>query len=242
MVISHKHRYLFVELPRTGSTAISNELCTNYDGGKILSKHATYEDWRRIASPNERGYFSFSCIRNPLDDAVSLYFKYKSDHRHRFSQDKLRRGAFRTISMKRYNYVKTTDADFPSYFMRVYRIPYSNWSSLSHKKLDYVIRFEDLQTGFSRVLNLLGLEQIRPLPINNVTQGKKKHFVSYYSPEIIPRAKWVFGPFVREWSYEFPAHWGNEPVPLPSLVLYRVCNVFRSIYWRHLRLRVPPFA
>ncbi len=44
MVISHKHEYLWVELPRTSSTTISKKLCTHYAGGKILSKHATYED------------------------------------------------------------------------------------------------------------------------------------------------------------------------------------------------------
>ncbi len=142
MVISHKHEYLWVELPRTSSTTISKALCTHYAGGKILSKHATYED---------------------------------------------------------------------------------------------------LQASFSEVLKLIGLEQKQPLPIRNLTRGKEKHFASYYTPEIIPRAKWVFGPFIREWGYEFPAEWGNEPVPLSSRVLYHCCNVFRSIYWRHLRLRVPPF-
>jgi hypothetical protein len=241
MVISHKHEYLFVELPRTGSTTISKELCTHYAGGKILSKHATYKDFNKIASKEEKAYFLFSCIRNPLDDAVSLYFKYKTDHRKRFSQQKLSSRAFRYVSLKRFKFVQHAGADFSSYFIRYYRIPYNNWSSLSHKKFDYVIPFEDLQAGFSEVLNLIGLEQKQPLPIRNLTRGKEKHFASYYTPEIIPRAKWVFGPFIREWGYEFPAEWGNEPVPFSSRVLYHCCNVFRSIYWRHLRLRVPPF-
>ena len=96
MVLSHKQEYLFVELPRTGSTTISKELCTHYAGEKILSKHATYED---------------------------------------------------------------------------------------------------LQAGFSEVLKLIGLEQERPLTVRNLTRGKEKHFTSYHTPEIIPRAKWVFGPF-----------------------------------------------
>ena len=40
MVISHKHRYVFVEIPHTGSHAISKELCEFYDGQIIHRKHA----------------------------------------------------------------------------------------------------------------------------------------------------------------------------------------------------------
>ena len=36
MIISHEHKYVFVEFPRTGTTAISKELCLNYFGKRIL--------------------------------------------------------------------------------------------------------------------------------------------------------------------------------------------------------------
>jgi hypothetical protein len=32
MIISHQHRYVFVEMPRTGSRAVANELEAYYDG------------------------------------------------------------------------------------------------------------------------------------------------------------------------------------------------------------------
>ncbi len=73
MIISHQHRYLFVELPRTGSTAISRELRQNYDGESILVKHATYQISKDGDSGGERVLCLFR-YRNPLDDAVSLYF------------------------------------------------------------------------------------------------------------------------------------------------------------------------
>jgi hypothetical protein len=65
MIISHRHRYVFVEVPRTGSTAVSAELRENYDGHEILRKHASYRDFLRVASEEERGYFTFSAVRNP---------------------------------------------------------------------------------------------------------------------------------------------------------------------------------
>ena len=81
MIISHIHRYLFVELPRTGSSAVSKELILNYDAENILRKHATYRDFLKQASKQEKEYFVFSSIRNPMDKILSLYFKYKTDHR-----------------------------------------------------------------------------------------------------------------------------------------------------------------
>jgi len=58
-----------VELPHTGSKAISAELREFYDGSQILRKHARYSEFLRTASLAEREYFAFSCIRNPLDVA-----------------------------------------------------------------------------------------------------------------------------------------------------------------------------
>src|SRR5262245_27774439 len=80
MVISHKHRYLFVEIPNTGSTAISAELRRHYDGEPVLHKHATYGEFLRLASRDQRTYFVFGTVRNPLDLAVTEYFKLKTNH------------------------------------------------------------------------------------------------------------------------------------------------------------------
>lgn len=73
VIISDRHRYLFVELPRTGSTAVHRELKARYDGTPILTKHATYRDFLKVATENQKRYFVFSSVRNPLDDAVPLH-------------------------------------------------------------------------------------------------------------------------------------------------------------------------
>ena len=91
MIISHEHRFVFVELPRTGSTAVGKELIESYGGVRILRKHSSYGDFVRQATPDERTYFKFSSIRNPMDDAVSGYFKLATDHHGRYSDEMRRR-------------------------------------------------------------------------------------------------------------------------------------------------------
>jgi hypothetical protein len=238
MIVSHRYGYLFVELPHTACTAISKELCDLYDGEPIFRKHAYYHTFLRVATAEERSYFVFSSIRNPADEAVSIYFKYRTDHMSFYTNKKhLRRygGHVTEADLKRFRFISETNAEFPAYFKRFYQLPYDNWSSLAHHKFDYVIRFERVQEGFSRILELLGVEQKRAIPAANVTAKPERDFWAYYSLEIREHAKWIFGPFMKKWGYEFPTEWGNDPVPLSSQVLFDTLAVYRSLRWRYLK-------
>ena len=235
MVISDKHKYLFVELPHTGSTAISKELCENYDGVTILSKHARYNQFLKIATPERRRYFVFSCMRNPLDEAVSVYFRYKTNHKGRYTNPakwKRNGGSVSDYSLKAFNFVHRNSADFPAFLKRFYRKPYDDWSNLAHKKFDFIIRFENLQGDFSKVLDLLGIKLVRPLTVVNKTAEKGVNFWFYYPPEIFDYARKIFGPFMKEWNYDFPSEWGEKPIPLLSQVEFRLLRILRRVCWR----------
>ncbi len=234
MIISHKYKYVFVELPHTGTTAISAELRELYDGSKILRKHARYSEFLRTASAAEREYFAFSCIRNPLDVAVSLYFRYKTDHRGRYSEP---RGNVTRSDVELYRFIQRTGADFSTFFRHEYRrpIPYDNFSREAHRLLNFVMRFEHLQDDFAEVLGLIGIEPRRSLPVVNSTSGRRDDFASYYSPEIIPRARWIFGPFMERWGYDLPPGWGSLPAPLTARVAFRVVGAIRRTVGNQLR-------
>lgn len=236
MIISHKHKYVFVELPRTGSTAISKELREHYDGEAILRKHATYREFLSTASTAEKQYFVFSAVRNPLDKILSLYFKYKTDQRGYDNPD-IYQGSNQLIAWlmkKQFRFVQASNASFEDFFRKFYVLPYDDWSSLDHAHLDYVMHFELLSEDFSEVLTMIGLEQVRPLPITNKTAERRDDFWSYYTPEIQSRAQWVFGPYFKRWGYEFPQSWVRSNTVGPGLA-FHLTNVFRHVYWRFLR-------
>ncbi|MDY6876423.1 MAG: sulfotransferase family 2 domain-containing protein [Chloroflexota bacterium] len=238
MIVSHKHKYLFVELPHTGSTAISKELRENYDGVPILRKHAYYHEFLRVAKSEEKTYFVFAGMRNPLDEAISVYFKYKNNHKQNYTNpERLRKngGHVTDDDLRKFNFIKNNNADFPTFFARFYRLPYNNLSILSHKRFDFIIRFENLQDDFAQALTLIGITQKRPLPMINRTAGKKKEFSAYYTPEIYEQARRVFGPFMRRWDYAFPPEWGDRPVPRSSQMQYYIIGTMRKLYWKHLK-------
>jgi hypothetical protein len=237
MIISHKYKYLFVELPHTASTAVSQELRDNYDGHQILWKHSPYHQFLRIANTEEKSYFVFSCIRNPLDVVITEYFRIKTNHEGAYTDPKRWRrngGWVPDYQLRQFNFIQDNNADFATFFKRFHKVPYDNWSCLAHKQFDFVIRFENLQSDFAKVLKLLGIEQKRALPLKNKT-GNKQHFLSYYTPEIQGQAKRVFGPFMEKWDYDFPSEWGDNSVSWLGQVEFHLRSVPRKLYWRYLK-------
>ena len=241
MIISHQHRYVFVELPRTGSTAIRLELRELYDGRPILHKHATYDEFLRQASPAEREYFSFAAIRNPLDDAVSRYFKLRTDHKNRYSHTGLKKSprlVNRLIDDRMFQYIERHDPEFPEFLRRFYVFPYDTWASLSHRRLDFVMRFENLAADFEEALRRIGLEPKRPLPVVNATGARRRSFETYYTPDLRPRVRRVFGPYMEQWGYSFPPEWGLERPSTLHRAEYLAFSSLAKVYWRYVRPRV----
>ena len=238
MIISHEHRYVYVEVPRTGSSAIRKELREMYGGEPILRKHATYRDFLRTATEDEKTYFVFSGIRNPLDVAVTRYTHLKGNVKDHFTDPwhvTVRNSLASKIERRIYAWIQRTDATFEQFLKRWYVVPYDTWTSLDHDRIDMVLRFEHLPEDFEAALRRIGLEPLRPLPVVNKTPGRERDFVNYYTPEAIKRASWVFGPYMDEWGYAFPEEWGKVHAPAWSRVLMRIARFYRGIYWKYFR-------
>ena len=238
MIISHEHRYVYVEVPRTGSTAVAAELEAKYGGQQMLRKHATYRDFLAQATADEQGYFVFSGIRNPLDVAVTRYAHVKENGAGHFTtpgEVAKRNSIASRLERRVYSWTQRHDATFEQFLARWYLLPYDTWTSLDHHRMDSIIRFEALAADFDATIRKIGLEPVRPLPVLNATPGRDRDFLSYYTPRAIRRATWVFGPYMEEWGYAFPEAWGPVHVPAWSRWLMRVVRVFRGVYWRYLR-------
>ena len=236
MIISHQHRYLFIEIPLTASWSIRHELVKHYDGEPILHKHASYLDFRRLAKLEELKYFAFATVRNPLDKAVSRYCKYLTDHKGAYSDPKMIADLrAEQLDVRKYKFVQSTKADFATYFRRYHNHLFSDMIEVSAKRLDFVIRFESLQEDFSQLLTRLGLEQVGPIPMMNQTQNKRRDFASYYIPEITKPAKRVFGPAMEKWGYAFPAEWEASSVNRVDQLLFRLRGLAQRAYLLHIR-------
>ncbi|MFO7826165.1 MAG: sulfotransferase family 2 domain-containing protein [Cyclobacterium sp.] len=246
MIISHTHKFVFVCLPRTGTTAIRKELCEKYGGEPILYKHASYDVFLRQASAEEKNYKVIASSRNPLDRTVSLYFKYKSDHdsiqskqikevgNKNFIQKGLIALANRLLA-KRASAVTGKDLSFQEFFRKFYQQPYSDWHAIYWDRYDYVIRFERLSEDFLAALNTLGIVPVRELPVVNKTKKEGKSFEEYYTPSIIPQAQRVFYHALKQYGYGFPDFWPPYRPGLGDKLRYHTTFQFRKLYWKYIR-------
>ncbi|MFT6665725.1 MAG: hypothetical protein ACJA05_002596 [Porticoccus sp.] len=237
MIISHKYKYLFVEVPHTGSTSISEELIANYHGHPILKKHSQYIEFLRQASEDEKKYYIFSGVRNPLDEAVSVFLKIKNNHKGNYtSPDKLKvNGGFITDKkLKIRKYVEENNSDFGQYLIMFFKKPFDNMNAAYFHKMDYIIRFEQIAEEFSYVIEKnIGIDLKRALPIVNKTQGKESFLDYYDSEEVIEHALDVFGPFILKWGYKIPDTWDGFSVSALSILKFRVFEILRKIYYNN---------
>ena len=239
MIISDKYKYVFIEYPQTGCSAVAQELVTHYEGRRILFKHAQYREFLKKAASEEKEYFSFSTIRHPMDIVVSKFFKYKTNHKN-YVDKKLKYGKLRKVvspglEKRRRNFVVDKNADFEEFFLKFYTLPYSSWSIVNHNSMDFVMRFENLSGDFGTALQKIGITPVRELPRFNKTSEKKKHFSEYYeSDKAKQRAIKVFTTYMNEWGYSFPDSW-NVDMTKQNKALYEFINFFRKSYWNYLR-------
>lgn len=226
LVISEEHKYVFVGIPFSGSTAISNELCLNYGGEPILTKHANLH-MLEDAGADLSQYTVAAVIRNPVDQLHTYFSKLKKPIDGRFSDPKfdLRNGGhLRRKDHRLHHAVKARDMSYTEFLNRYHRIPYDNFFSMNAAKLDYVIQFSDLNNSFKTFLERCGITPIRDLPLVNETKKKPSLPVT---ENIIP---FCFRPFLYEYQDLL-----EIKVSKPNRIYYSsyiLLKPFRYLHWR----------
>jgi len=240
MKISHQHKYVFVELPMTASSAVGLELIENYGAENFKEKHALYREFYKNASTEEKQYFVFSTIRNPIDVVVSKYMKYVNNHHnYHIKNKKFMNGRIDKIispirERKRFNWVQKNNASFGEFLLKFFHRPYTNWSVVEHHNFDFIMRFENIREDFKTALEKIGIEPVRELPVRNKTEKKAAAATYFDTPKVIEHAKYIFGPFMQKWGYQFPENWGEFYVPDKAQKDFESINKLKSIYWKHL--------
>lgn len=232
MIISHKHKYLFVELQRTASLAIRRELMQQYSGAEILRRHSIYPTFLKTATNEEKNYFVFSGIRNPLDRTISFYEKLRNDPRNYISniRQKENKSLADRYFLDQHIFIKKNNATFSQYLRKFYFFPYDDRSCISHKTFDYVYRFENIQQDFAEILRRLNINQIRALPVFNKTKGKVSDLASYFDDKDKRLITRVFGPFMVKWKYRLP--FDDVRITFVDQFYFKICGLVRCAYYR----------
>lgn len=240
MIISREHRFVFVEAPFTGSTAIAKELTEQYGCEKILGKHSHLREFLNQANPEERRYAAAIGVRHPLDQLLSHYMKQKNNHLNNYTNPERfveNGGWVNRANREQFQFIQDTGGDFAAYLKRFYlrggvRVSQYAWG---RSRYDHLIRFESLDESFRDFLTKVGVEPRRALPRTNPTKGRDREFFSAYPVELHAELRAAFGPLVAEWGYELPANWAGT-IPLSSRLVYGLKNLAGRVATQGFRL------
>ena len=93
----------------------------------------------------------FSTVRNPLDVAVTRYVHLRENPRGHFTAPEeiaVRNSIASRLERRVFRWLHRHDATFEEFLLRWYVVPYDTWTSLDHKRMDHVMRYESLADDF----------------------------------------------------------------------------------------------
>ena len=215
-------RYLFIMAPRTACTATGVLLCNEVEGnwmpkrdrldsdGNVVveRKHSTLDDLvTHGILPADRvdKLFKFTTVRNPFDSLVSLYVKMRTaylpllDDAESFVNRKPGFAEDMRFVME-HTFSEWVQHQYSSPPLR--RGPRHLYRKFLNG-MDYVMRFENLQSDFDQALQQIGVERRIEIPLLNPTEDRDPDYRAYYDTKARKVVERAFRDDLTVFGYEF---------------------------------------
>lgn len=226
MILSHKHKFVFIANGKTGTTSIESALSSCNEGGAYennvkglyAKKHVPPAVVRAQLGPDLwEEYFTFCFVRNPWDWVVSQYFwNFEStpitwsDMLHN-PIHALRRYKSRSETPSPETLKTFSPSDIRELYehLRRYRAVYQADTLFQYhyaygpdgtKLVDYVGRFENMEDDFYQLVGNIGLDNVK-IPHKNATSHRD--YRAYYTDETAQLVRSLWKVDVDTFGYTF---------------------------------------
>jgi len=210
MRISHKHKFIFYAINKTGSSSIRQYFYKLYAGPENNPKittsvddssawnfhHGTYPPVKKhfeITKYNYDDYIKFAFTRNPWDREISMYH-YKLKRRDQYDC------AFAKIELGDVNsFEEWIKSD--QYMKKMNNVPQYTWVDFNDPKF-FVFSYENLQKDFNAMCQLIGL---KPEKLSCIERGNYNHipYTEYYDDEMIQIVSKKCAKDIEIFNYKF---------------------------------------
>jgi hypothetical protein len=190
MRISHKHKFVFIAMEKTGSVSIRNILDEysdiRYGNFNNKNPHTTARDVKKELFVNDtkkfNSYFKFAFVRNPWARMISWYeFMCKQVHKtesQKYDCVVNNYDEYKKISLMGFNrFIQSEYEKNNSHYLGYSRY-YEDENG--NNLLDFIGKVENIQEDFNTVCDKIGIPK-QKLPHENKT--KHKHYTEYYDDE-----------------------------------------------------------
>ncbi len=192
VMVSHKDKCIFIHIPKTGGESIAS-LFDDVD--PAIPKHANARQISDYLGKDRfEDYFKFTFVRNPWDQAVSMYFHLRKPLYQRetilkkYGQDILNpvracqiacRHNFRDYCQLVYAQKQKQEEEERAQWPVRHFAPFVEWISDAAGNIitDHIGRFERLHSDTQEILEKLGKGKI-DLPRKN--RSRHEHYAVYY--------------------------------------------------------------
>ena len=194
-MISHKHKFIFIHIPKAGGTSIENFLLS-YHGIKlnwqdkyplkklsgknrkqfVMGSGVQHKSISEFAEKFQKKYFCFTFVRNPWDWFVSEYqYSIKLG---------LESGSFNQF------------IEMP----HVERFHLKPQYTFINENINFIGRFENLQEDFDIVCDKIGIPK-QQLP--HINKSEHKHYTEYYDDETRQIVAEKYAKDIEYFGYKF---------------------------------------
>ena len=194
-MVSHKHKFIFVHIPKTGGHSIERHFgAWDVNSGRkamLVGQNREHFPLWKILNwvPDSAGYFKFTFVRNPWDKLVSEW-KYMQKHPVTGSA----RNAF-------WKYGRTFES-----FVKNNLVKYSRpgHNLFQHEFIDlrinFIARFETLQEDWELICDKINIPRFE-LPHHNKTVHS--NYVDYYDEVTRDIVAKKYAEDIRLFNYKF---------------------------------------
>lgn len=207
MIVSHKHRFIFVAVPKTGTHSVRQALRAHMgpddmeqarlfvekqfpiaELAALKHGHLSFEQVRPFLGEETFGsYLKFAFVRNPFDRFVS-YCSFATSQQGTFDHDP--KGVMRHILFKQppHNHI---------IFWPQYRFLTGADGEL---QTDFLGRVETMQTSYDAVAARLGVDSS---PLDHANQSRRGNYRDYYDQEMIDAVAQIYARDLELFGYDF---------------------------------------
>jgi hypothetical protein len=217
MIVSHKHKFIFIAIPSTGTTSIQETLeqifdikTDNFDvmeddfspverGGMAIRKHSEALVIRDIIGDYRfNSYYKFCFVRNPWDHIACQYF---FSRKHPMVPKYFMDGSEDPWHI---HVVKCKELGFNDYIIQLRnRIKgYMRYITDEREKIivDYTGRFENMHADFETACKRIG---VKALPVPHLNSTGKGNYRQHYNEESRRIVSDIYSTEIKAFGYAF---------------------------------------
>lgn len=214
MIISHKHQFIIINIPKTGTSSIisalrKSKISIDIIGGPIDQKYYLHDSassvkHKLLASGFDwNNYASYARVRHPWRRYVSYFLwthkhiKYCADNPDTINE--IDKNVLKNIVTIRDKYNHCDKKIFKYY---INHIANQSYYLLEHNQciVNKVDQFENLKNDFKAFCNSLNIPNIELLHNN---KNKDYNYKDFYDQELIDRVADKEKYIIDKWGYEY---------------------------------------